>query len=243
MKLKVLSSSSKGNCYVLQGEKESLILEAGIHYKDILKGLDFSLNNIVGCLVTHEHKDHSKSLQDLIKKGIDIYTSKGTVEACGASGHRIHHIESEKQFKIGEFTILPFEVQHDAAEPLGFLIQHKEIGKLLFITDSYYCKYNFKGLNHILIECNHSGQILKENVEQGIVPISLSMRIIKSHFSLDNVKEFLKASDLKEVKEIVLIHLSGDNSDPTEFKGEIEKTIGKETYIAKKGLEIDLSMF
>ena len=57
------------------------------------------------------------------------------------------------------------------------------------------------------------------------------------------VKGFLKATDLKEVKEIVLIHLSGDNSNPKEFKTEIEKTTGKEAYIARKGLEIDLSVF
>ncbi|HEK4983654.1 TPA: MBL fold metallo-hydrolase, partial [Clostridioides difficile] len=60
--IKILGSSSRGNCYLLQLENETLILECGVSYKEILKGLDFSLENVVGCLVTHEHKDHSKAI-------------------------------------------------------------------------------------------------------------------------------------------------------------------------------------
>lgn len=243
MRLKVLGSSSKGNCYLLQGEKETLILECGIPYKSILKGLNFNLSNVVGCLVTHEHKDHSKAINELIKNGIDVYTSKGTTEACKVTGHRINHIESEKAIKIGDFIVLPFEAQHDAAEPLGFLIYHNDIGKLLFITDSYYCQYKFTELNHILIECNYSQEILSENLDQGLIPNSLKNRLLKSHFSLSNVKEFLKVIDLKETEELVLIHLSEGNSNSAVFQEEIEKLTGKPTYIADDGLEIDLSLY
>jgi len=240
MKLKVLGSGSKGNCYLLQGEEETLILECGIPYKDILKGLDFNLSNVVGCLVSHEHKDHCKAITDVLKAGIDVYASKGTALACAAIEYRVKHIKSEKPIKIGGFTVLPFQAQHDAAEPLGFLLQHQEIGKVLFITDSYYCQYNFKGLNHILIECNYSVEILRENLENKRLPVSLKNRLLKSHFELGNVKDFLKASDLKAVKEVLLIHLSDSNSNSKQFKEEIERTTGKPTYIASKGLEIDL---
>lgn len=240
MQLKVLGSGSSGNCYLLQNEKETLMIEAGIKYKEILKGLDFNIKNVVGCLVSHEHKDHSKAISDIIKSGIDVYTSEGTALACAAIEYRVKHIKSEQQFKINDFTILPFQTEHDAAEPLGFLIQHPDMGKLLFITDSYYCKYTFKGLNHIMIECNYSLPILNENVDQGLIPSVLKNRLLKSHFSFEHVKEFLKANDLSSVKDIILIHLSGDNSDPEMFKNEIEKLTGKPTYIAHKGLQIDL---
>ncbi|KYH35865.1 putative metallo-hydrolase YycJ [Clostridium tepidiprofundi DSM 19306] len=242
MKLKVLWSGSSGNCYLLQGKEETLILECGISYKKILKGLNFYLNKVVGCLVSHEHKDHSKAIQDLMKNGIDIYTSKGTAETCGVTGYRVKLLESEKVTKIGSFIILPFETQHDAAEPLGFLIYHKEIGNLLFITDSYYCKYKFHDLNHILVECNYSDEILKENLEQGLIPNSLKNRLLKSHFSLANVKGFLNATDVKAVKEIILIHLSDRNSNAVGFKTEVEKFTGKPVYIANKGLEIELEV-
>lgn len=240
MKLKILGSGSKGNCYLLQNKDETLILECGISYKELLLGLGFNLKGVVGCLITHEHKDHSKAINDMLKNGIDIYTSKGTAEAIGVTGHRLRVIKSEKQFTIGGFTILPFEAQHDAAEPLGFLIQHPEMGKLLFITDSYYCQYKFSGVNHILIECNYSSEILAENIEHGYVPWALRNRLIKSHFSLDNVKEFLKTTNIKNTREIVLIHLSDSNSNASEFKEEVEKLTGKPVYIANKGLNIEL---
>lgn len=245
MNLKVLGSSSKGNCYLLQSQNETLIIECGIKYKEILKGLNFNLNNIVGCLVTHEHMDHSKSLIELLKNGIDVYTSLGTTRSilkeCEAmeTHHRLNFIKSEKQFKINNFTILPFETQHDAAEPLGFLIQHKEFGKLLFITDTYYCQYSFKGLIHIMIECNYSTEILQENIDNGLNKM-MARRLLKSHFSLENVKKFLQASDLSQVKDITLLHLSDGNSNAEQFKTEIQRLTGIPTYIADVGLEISL---
>ena len=241
MRLKVLGSGSKGNCYLLQSKNETLILECGIPYKNILKGLDFSLGNIVGCLVTHEHKDHSKAMRDILKAGIDVYTSLGTARAIAdewyiETYHRLKFIKSEVTIKIGEFIVLPFEAQHDAAEPLGFLIYHKDMGNLLFITDSYYCKYKFKDLYHILIECNYSNEILKEKE----LPRGLKERIVKSHFELNNVKDFLSSTDMKNVRNIMLIHLSDSNSNAAQFKEQIERHTGKPTYIADSGLEIEL---
>jgi len=241
MKIKVLSSSSSGNCYLLETEKGTIILEAGIPYREILKGLDYDLSKAKFVLASHAHLDHSKAIKDLVKNGIDVYTSKETAEACGAEGHRVHHVESEKQFKVGGFTVLPFELQHDVYN-LGYLIQC-EGQKVLFLTDSYYCKYNFKNVNTIMVECNYSKEILKENIENEIIPVGLAARVTKSHFSLDNAKEFLKATDLEKVNNIILIHLSNDNSDSRQFKSEIEKATGKAVYIAEKGLEVDLNVF
>lgn len=240
MKLKVLASGSNGNCYLIQGDNETIILECGIRYKQILEGLDFNLENVVGCLVTHEHKDHSKSIEGLNKNGIDVYASKGTFESLGIEHHRGKVIESEKLFKVGNFTIMPFETKHDAKEPLGFLINHKEIGNLLFITDSYYCEYNFNNLNHILVECNYSKNILDENIENGVIPVSLRNRIVKSHFSLNNVIDFLKSNDLSKVKNLLLIHLSSSNSDSDYFIQETAKATGLAIDVARKGLEIYL---
>lgn len=240
MKLKVLASGSKGNCYLIQGDNETIILECGIRYKQILEGLDFNLENVIGCLVTHEHKDHSKSIEDLNKNGIDVYASKGTFESLGIEQHRAKVIESEKLFKIGNFTIIPFETKHDAKEPLGFLINHKDIGNLLFITDSYYCEYRFNNLDHILVECNYSKNILDENIENGVIPVSLRNRIVKSHFELSNVIEFLKSNDLSKVKNLLLIHLSSANSDSHYFIQETAKATGLAIDVARKGLEIYL---
>jgi phosphoribosyl 1,2-cyclic phosphodiesterase len=245
MKLKVLGSGSKGNCYILQGDKETLLLECGLPWKGILKGLDFNIGDVSGCLVSHEHKDHSKAVVDLMKNGIDVYASQGTIEGLkignwAVKSYRLDFLIGERQKRIKDFITLPFTVEHDADEPLGFLIQHPEMGKLIYITDTYYCKYRFNGLQHIMIECNYSKEILDEKLYEGYMPPALRDRIVQSHMSLETCKEFLQANDLSQVRDITLIHLSDGNSDAEQFKLEIEGLTGKPVYIAEAGLEIEL---
>ena len=227
-----LASGSSGNCYRVSDGRTPLLLECGIPYKEIQKNLKFRVSEIAGCLVTHEHQDHCKAVRDLMKAGIDCYMSHGTAEALKVSGHRLHIIEARQQFRLGTWTILPFETQHDAQEPVGFLLANQEGEKLLYATDTYYIRYKFHGLTQIMVECNYAADILKRNVEAGAVPKELKGRILKSHFSLENVKEFLKANDLSKVQEIWLLHMSDNNSDSERFKREVMELTGKPVYIA-----------
>jgi len=176
--------------------------------------------------------DHSKAVKDIMRAGIDCYISAGTAEALGLSGHRVHIIKAKQQFQVGTWTVLPFETQHDAAEPLGFLLANQDGERLLYATDTYFIRYRFANLNVIAVECNYSSDILKRNVEAGAVPKELKSRILKSHFSLENVKRFLQANDLSRVQEIWLLHLSEQNSCEKRFKEEVQKITGKPTYIA-----------
>lgn len=234
MSIKVLASGSSGNCYLLETEKETLIIECGIRYRDILKGLNFDLNKVVGCLISHEHGDHSKAINEIMNAGIDVYMSVGTKEGINFKSpatHRINIVEHGKRYKIGGFDIVPFAVEHDTKEPLGFLVQHKELGKILFATDTYYLRNTFKNVHHILIECNYSEDILDE-----IPPYRA--RVLKSHMSLETLKEALKTWNLKKTKDITLIHISEGNGEPERFREEIEELTGIKTYVAIPGLEI-----
>lgn len=232
IEIKALASSSKGNCYWVSDGRTPLLLECGINYRNIQKQLDFQTSNIAGCLVSHEHKDHCKGVSDVMKVGIDCYMSAGTAEAIRENGHRIKHIQAKQQFQLGTWNILPFNVEHDVAEPLGFLLANQAGDKLLFATDTYYIKYRFKNLSHIMIECNYSQEILNENIATGRVPQVMKKRLMKSHFSLENVKDLLRANDLSKVQEIWLLHLSDNNSDEKLFKKTIQETTGKTVYIA-----------
>lgn len=227
-----LASSSRGNCYRVTDGSTPILLECGLPFKEIQRKLRFRTSSIAACLVSHEHKDHSKAIADIMKAGIDVYASQGTIDALGITGHRLKVVKSKVQFKIGTWTVLPFDVQHDAAEPLGYLLVNNAGDKLLFLTDTYYCKYRFKNLTHIMIECNHAIDILRANVVNGIVPVELKNRLIRSHFSLENVKNFLLANDLRKVQEIWLLHLSDGNSDAERFKREIQELTGKPVYVA-----------
>lgn len=230
--IKALASGSNGNCYHITDGSTPLILDCGISYRNIQIGLSFQTSNLAACLVSHEHQDHCKAIKDVMKAGIDCYMSQGTKNALCLSSHRIKNIKPLEQFKLGTWTILPFETQHDAEEPIGFLLQNQAGNKLLFATDTYYIKYRFNELNYIMVECNYALDILRVNVKNGLVPEGLKNRLLKSHFSLEHVKDFLMANDLSRVCEIWLLHLSDGNSDAKRFKREIQELTGKTVYIA-----------
>lgn len=248
MKLKVIGSSSKGNCYILETQTGSLLLDAGVPFREIQKAIDFDFLRVCGCLVTHSHKDHSKAIVDVMKAGIDVWTSVGTDKSLGlkqfaVNTYRLSFAEHGKQFELRDFIIFPFSTEHDAADPLGYLIQYKPTGeKLLFATDTYFIRYRFSGLNYILVECNYCLDILEENIQAGQIPESLKNRLIESHFSLDNVKDFLSANDLSKVRKIVLIHLSDGNSDARRMVREITELTRKDVEVAEPGKIIELEM-
>ena len=242
MILKVLASGSKGNCYLLRSDTGSLLIEAGLPWKQIQKGLNFDLSDVVGCLVSHEHKDHSKAMEDVLKAGIDVYAAKETFD--GVEGHRIKVIYPLRQFIIRDFIVLPFPTEHDCEGSVGFLIQYKPTEeKLLFLTDSYYSKYKFKGLNYIMIECNYILDTLDENIAAGRINEAMKPRLLRSHFSLDNVINFLKANDLSQCREIVLLHLSDANSDAGRMVREITEVTGIKPVVADTGLELGLELY
>lgn len=231
MKFKTIASGSGGNCYLLETEKGSLLIEAGIPIKQIKKALGFDFSNIQGCLVTHEHGDHAKAIKDIAKLGIDVYASKGTLQALNCVSHRFIPLTPKKAKMIGNFEVLAFNTEHDAAEPLGFLIRYQD-KKILFATDTYYLRYKFNGLTHIAIECNYVRLVMEDMLEQGLIDIKRVARTMKSHMSLENLIDFLKANDLTTVQELHLLHLSDDNSSIPIIKDEIKKVYSANLIIA-----------
>lgn len=239
MKITVIGSSSAGNCYILRGVQSSLLLEAGVGYKEIATALGHDFSRVAGCLVTHEHMDHAKAVHHLAKKGIDIYASRGTFGAIDFTGHRANALRAKKVAKIGEFDVLPFDVQHDAAEPFGYLIQSRITKeKVCFITDTYYTKYRFSGVTCYMVEANYSESILLRNIESGCVPGPMADRTRRSHFEIGRVVEFLKASDLTRTRKIVLLHMSSGNSDAEAFRRLVYSETNVETIVSAKGIEI-----
>ncbi|WP_342512831.1 MBL fold metallo-hydrolase [Sporosarcina sp. FSL K6-1522] len=230
IEIRTLATGSTGNCYLIDDGETRLLIELGIQFKRIQRALNYETSKIAACLISHSHKDHCKGVQGALDASMDVYMSEATESEMGIEHNRIRRYENKKQFEVGTFTILPFDVKHDV-ENHGFLIQSENGSKLLFATDTYYVKYKFKGLTHLMIECNHSRKILDENTNSGRVHEFLANRIIGSHFSLENLLEFFKANDLSRVQEIHLLHLSDTNSDEEEFKRAVQAATGKLVYV------------
>lgn len=231
MEIKVIASSSKGNCYLIDDGSTQLMLEAGISYSKLIKKVNFS--KVSGVLITHEHLDHSKSVKDLLKSGIKCFSAKETFDALNIEkNYLVNYLTPYKILTIKTFKIMPFETQHDAANPLGFLIKSTKTNEvLLFATDTYYIKNKFMNLNYIMIECNYAKDILERNSS---ISYTQKSRLYKSHFELENVKNFLKSQDLSKVKEIYLMHLSNGNSDEERFKREIQALTGLPVYVCQE---------
>ncbi len=242
MQISIVGTGSKGNCYVIQNDNEALIIECGVRFSEVKKALGFNLKKVVGALVSHCHLDHSKYIADFVSAGIDIYSNPHTFNrnAIGNS-HRFNAVSQGKMFKVGNFKVMPFDLKHDVP-CLGFLVEHPETGKFCFITDSYYCEYRFKGLQNIIVEANYCETILNQRLANGEEPSFLRDRVLQSHMSLQTCKEFLNANDLKQVVNIVLIHLSDRNSNAKRFEKEVKELTAKRVTVAENGTTIPFGL-
>lgn len=222
IKVKALGTDSSGNSYVINSGNQKIILDAGVSIKSLKKGIDFDLINTVGCLITHSHKDHSNSVQALLDSGIDCYMTKETAYNSKINHYR-NHIISYGIYQIGEFEVHSFPVYHDCAGACGFYIKHPK-GNILYATDTFDLNMvDYDDIDYMLVECNHSEDLLVNSVEKGIITLDLSQRISETHLSLERLKIFLERINKENLKKIVLIHLSENNSNSELFKKEISK--------------------
>lgn len=222
------ASSSAGNLHSITDGATTIMIECGLPWKEVRKHFQFQTSALAGMCCTHAHKDHSRSVADAVRAGIDVFLLPETRTALGISGHRIHEIEPLVSFRVGTFTVKAFPLEHDA--PIcGFLFASGG-EKAVYITDSFYCRWRFSGLSIIAIECNYSKKTLSPDLDPAV-----RKRLLRSHMSLENAIKFLKANDLSVVREIILIHLSRENSDAEMFQREIQRATGKPVRVAQEG--------
>ena len=181
----------------------------------------FALSDFRACLVSHEHKDHAKSVDELIRRGMEVYMSYGTAKALETDAAML--VEHMEQFNVGSFDIVPFTTFHDAAEPLGFLIKSRADGDILaFATDTVNLRYKFPGLNILAIEANYDKNIL-DRCEK--LPEKVRYRITNAHMEVDTLCDYLRSLDLTECREIHLLHLSDSTSREAEFIDKVTRAV------------------
>lgn len=221
MRFEALASSSNGNAYIVSDNDTRILLECGVSHKKLQRLSGFSLSEFQACLVTHEHKDHAKSVAELISRGMELYMSQGTAEALETDA--VNLIENMEQFNVGSLDIVPFTTFHDAKEPLGFLIKSRVDGDVLaFATDTVNLRYKFPGLNILAIEANYDKNIL-ERCEK--MPEKVRYRITNSHMEIDTLCDYLRSLDLSQCREIHLLHLSDATSHEGHFINKVARAV------------------
>lgn len=241
MQLHIIGSNSLGNGYVLNAEKEALVLEAGCRIRSVKKALSYNTKKCLGVLVTHKHQDHAKYVHEFIKAGIKVYAPDDVFSGTIYEGNFFtKKLYPNRGYRIGGFKVFVIEVVHDVP-CFAYLVEHEEMGKLLFVTDTITLPVRVNGINHIMIEANYADDIVDENIRGGKMPEAMRKRLYLSHMEIGQTKEVLAENDLSKVSDIVLIHLSDLNSDEKRFVGEVRKQTGKMVYAAKAGMTLDIS--
>ena len=224
MRLCSIASGSSGNCIYVGTEHTHVLVDAGISGKRIQKGLnslDLCTADLDGILVTHEHSDHIKGLGVVARKyEIPIYTTGGTADAMIRSGALgaipdglIHEIQEDEAFSIRDLTIHPFSIPHDAAQPVGYRLEHGEKSVGIATDLGKYNEYiidHLQNLDALLLEANHDVRML----QVGKYPYYLKQRILgdRGHLSNENAGRLLCRLLHDGMKAVFLGHLSKENN-------------------------------
>jgi len=219
-----IASGSSGNCIYAGSDSTGILVDAGISGKRIelgLNSLDMTLRDIAGLLVTHEHSDHIKGVGVLARRyGIPVYGTPGTLEALRENTSvgkipkdLLREVHADETFDLGDLKIRPFKISHDAAEPVGYRIEH-DGKKAAVATDmgcySDYTIASLKDLDVLLLESNHDVRML----EAGRYPYYLKRRILSDHGHLSNETSGQLLGQLlnDNIRHVFLGHLSQENN-------------------------------
>ena len=221
MNIQVLGSGSKGNAIFAEHEDFALLIDIGFSLSRLtamLKQAGFHIHNLNAVLISHEHSDHVCGLRQLMKKStVPVYMNGGTRDALSEHirPEGVKGFEYNEPFRIGPFTVTPFEVLHDAAEPSGFRIEAGG-GKAAVATDLGYAttlvKEHLKGCNVLFLESNHDEGMLM----QGPYSWYLKQRIMgkRGHLSNAHAARVIEEVYSSELRRVVLMHLSDKNNTP-----------------------------
>lgn len=183
--------------------------------------------------------------------GIQIYTNDETVEHLQIiTGELMKGVPEKRPFRVGSFTVIPFYLPHTTRDKdtgqlipcfnYGYIVENEEIGKLLYMTDFEFCRYNFKAmrLNHLVIECNYCGELVDKTAEN-------YTHRLKGHCSLDTCKSLVNTNHTAALRTVTLVHLSNEAADPEQILKEIKEAVVWDdalVQIATPGLEVNLDL-
>jgi phosphoribosyl 1,2-cyclic phosphodiesterase len=226
----MVASGSGGNCSLVWDQDNLIVIDFGIslrRLKNRMKELKIDITDI-SLFISHEHSDHSSGVRTLIRNSsVDVYTRQGTADSLGLNDA----FAIRNPVVIGNFSITPIPVSHDAADPVAFVI-HNGKAKVSVVSDLGFVSPDLVGAmmgsQVIALEANHDVDMLKS----GSYPFPLKKRILSDHGHLSNTQT---AEALESVSrpwtEIVLTHLSQENNLPDLAR----RTVGD--HLSNRGIE------
>ncbi|MEM4230317.1 MAG: MBL fold metallo-hydrolase [Candidatus Pacearchaeota archaeon] len=246
MQICALGSGSSGNCYYIESNKQAILVDAGLTFRQINERLALigkSIKNVKGIFITHEHIDHIRGCDVLARQlHIPIFVNQETSNNCFLCSNQdlINLIKNNETINFAGLEISAFKKSHDASNPLFYSISNKN-KKISIITDlGKICKNVINGLqdsNFLFFESNHDEQML----DFGPYPYFLKERIKSEFGHLSNRKSGLAVIEYasSKLKHIVLSHLSKINNTP-EIALKTFKNLVKERRDLKPKISVSL---
>lgn len=127
----------------------------------------------------------------------------------------VQYFEAGRPFQIGDITVSPFTIPHDAADPVGFVF-HAEGVRMAVATDLGYIppnvKAQLKSVDLLFLESNHDLEMLRD----GPYPWSVKQRVLSrvGHLSNEAAADFLETTYDGQAAYVILGHLSESNNLP-----------------------------
>lgn len=251
MRFAPLFSGSSGNAIAVSCGRTHILIDAGVSGTRVTQELlraGIDVKSLAGIMVTHEHSDHISGVGVLSRRcGLPVFATEGTWcamrEKLGELAPKnIRIIEPGVDFFVDDMNIMPFEIPHDAQQPVGYSIVSGGC-KVSVATDLGCIQGKWmsevESSDVVLLEANHDVDMLKA----GRYPYELKRRILGKKGHLSNVDAGRAAAELyrRGVKRIVLGHLSGENNFPELAKETVEALLREEGIRPGDDIAIDIA--
>src|SRR5579859_1747465 len=241
VRMTVLASGSRGNCTVLSTSGASILVDAGLSCRETIKRMRAAgqdPHELKAIVISHEHSDHVAGLRVLAKRlKVPVYITEATYQGWRKFTHdaegkpvtleRREHFHAGRSFSIGDITVTPFTIPHDAADPCGFTFKAGGV-KIGIATDLGYLPYsvrdNLRNCDSLMIESNHDLERLRTGPYPWIVKQRVMSRV--GHLSNSAVAEFLRSDYDGNAAFVVLAHLSEQNNIPGLARETAYKALG-----------------
>ncbi len=231
MRLAYLGSGSRGNAALIEHRDTLVMLDCGFSAAETerrLRRCQREPGDVDAVLVTHEHSDHASGvLRFAARHQIPVYLTRGTAWSIRAQDYaHLRCISAHDPFQVGNVTIRPVPVPHDAREPCQFVFE-AEGQRLGVLTDAghltpHLCEA-LTGCDGLAVECNHDADMLAV----GPYPASLKRRVggALGHLNNSQAAQLVALQDHTRLQWLVGVHLSEQNNTPQRARAALDAAL------------------
>ena len=229
-----ICSSSAANSTFIGTRGHGILVDAGCSFRALKNALDLidtKIEDIEAIFITHEHMDHVKALEQIIKHTkIPIFAPMLSVEEMKSSGvipDDAQIYDARDGYKSASFEVSCFKTSHDSADSVGYRISYNKerFGVCTdtgIVTDE--TRSALKGCTTVLIESNYDETMLRKNPSYSAV---LKRRIMSEHghLSNDDCAAFCETLVRGGTRHLILGHLSRENNTPATAKNFTKRSL------------------